>query len=301
MLNFREAESTNSVMIAGILKELDITEAKTQDGREYVSCKATIKVDQEVNGKMTENEIPVRMFSMRKKKDGSNNKIYDNIVSYKEKFTALAACPEDNPGLASKIVVNSGKIDENIWVDPNSGEVRSSFQVSTNFLNEPRGEFEQGATFELSGVVLNKTRETNSNDEETGRLKVKFAVVGYNGRVDVLNLIAASDNAVNFIESNWEDGDTVNLTGAISFNQSTKVWFEEQGFGEPIKRTKTETRKELIILGGSEAGLEESYAYDADDIKTGLAERQARVEEMKNKTNNNKRTQTSGGNKKFDF
>lgn len=299
MLNFRESESTNSVMIAGILKELDITETKSSEGKEYVSCKATVKVDQEVNGKMTENEIPVRMFAMRKKKDGTNNKLYDNIVGYKEKFTALAACPEDNPGLASKVVINSGKIDENIWIDANSGEVRSNFQISTNFLNEPRGEFEQGATFELSGVVLNKARETDSNEEETGRLKVKFAVVGYKGRVDVINLIAASDNAVNFIESNWEDGDTVNLTGAISYNQSTKTWFEEQGFGEPIKRTKTETRKELVILGGSEAGLEETYAYDADDIKTGLAERQNRVEEMKNKTNNNKRTQTS--NKKFDF
>ena len=299
MLNFRESESTNSVMIAGILKELDITEAKSSEGKEYVSCKATVKVDQEVNGKMTENEIPVRMFAMRKKKDGTNNKLYDNIVGYKEKFTALAACPEDNPGLASRVVINSGKINENIWVDANSGEVRNSFQVNTNFLNEPRGEFEQGATFELSGVVLNKTRETNSNEEETGRLKVKFAVVGYKGRVDVLNLIAASDNAVNFIESNWEDGDTVNLTGAISYNQSTKTWLEEQGFGEPIKRTKTETRKELIILGGSEAGLEETYAYDADDIKTGLAERQSRVEELKNSANNNKRTQTS--NKKFDF
>ena len=110
MLNFRESESTNSVMIAGILKELDITEAKSSEGKEYVSCKATVKVDQEVNGKMTENEIPVRMFAMRKKKDGTNNKLYDNIVGYKEKFTALAACPEDNPGLASRVVINSGNI-----------------------------------------------------------------------------------------------------------------------------------------------------------------------------------------------
>ena len=93
----------------------------------------------------------------------------------------------------------------------------------------------------------------------------------------------ASDNAVNFIENNWEDGDTVSLNGAISFNQATKVWYEEQGFGAPVKRTKTETRKELIILGGCPSGLEEAYSYDANDIKNALAERQARVEELKNK------------------
>ena len=182
-----------------------------------------------------------------------------------------------------------------------AAKIRTNFQIDAKFLNEPRGEFEQEATFRLSGVVLNKTRETNANDEETGRLKVKFAVVGYNGKISVLNLIAASDNAVNFIENNWEDGDTVSLNGAISFNQSTKTWFEEQGFGEPIKRTKTETRKELIILGGSQSGLEESYSYDANDIKNGLAERQARVEEMKNKANNKAKPQSPKNSNQFGF
>lgn len=309
MLNIKEAQSVNSATIVGILKELDITEAKTSDGREYVSCKATVKVDQEVNGKVSENEIPVRMFSMKKKKDGGENKMYSMIVGYRDKFTSLAACPEDHPEMASKIAITTtdpvtrpnGTITENIWVDPNGGEVRTSFQIDAKFLNEPRGDFEQGATFELTGVVLNKVRETDTNGEETGRLKIKFAVVGWNGRVDVINLIAASDNAVNFIESNWEDGDTVSLNGAISFNQSTKVWFEEQGFGDPIKRTKTETRKELIILGGSQSGLEEAYSYDATDIKNALAERQARVEEMKNKANNSKRTQTPKNSNQFGF
>lgn len=287
MLNIKETESKNVVGISGILKELDIEENTTGDGRQYVSCKATIRVDQEINGEMVENEIPIRMFSMKLKKDGSENRIYQSILKYRDDFTSLAACPEDQPELASQVVINSGRLEENVWVDTN-GEPHTSFQISTNFLNKPRGEFEQGANFELSGVVLNKVRETDSNGEETGRLKVKFAVVRYNGRVDVINLIAASDNAVNFIESNWEDGDTVTVAGAVSVNQSTKTWFEEQGFGEPIKRTKTETRRELIILSGSPSGLEESYSYDANDIKNGLAERQARVEEMKNKATSKK-------------
>lgn len=285
MLNIEETESKNVVEIVGILKELEIEEKSTADNRDYVSCKATIKVDQEVGGKVIENEIPVKMFSMKYKSDGQTpNKIYPIIVGYRDKFTSLAACPEGQPELASKVVINSGSISENIWVDQNSGKVRTDFQINTNFMNPVRGEEEQGATFELSGVVLNKTREINSNEEETGRLKVKFAVIGYAGRVDVINLIAESENAVNFIETNWEDGDTVNLSGAISINQSTKVWYEEQGFGEPIKRTKTETRKELIILGGSPSGLEEAYSYDADSIKQGLANRKARVDEKKTKT-----------------
>lgn len=292
MLNIKEAQSTNVVEISGILSQLEVEQKKTADGRNYASAKATIKVDQEIGGKMVENEIPVKLFSMELKSDGKVSKIYKGILEMRDKFTSLAALPDDEKDKASKVVITSGQLKENIWVDPNSGQVRTGFEIDSNFMNAPRqgAEFEPSARFELSGVIMDTTRETDANQEETGRLKVKVAVVGWTGkdgvtRVDVIDLIAASDSAVNFIESNWEKGDTVNINGAISFNQSTKVWYEEQGFGEPIKRTKTQTRKELIILGGSPSGLEEEYSYDANDIKAGLAARAARVEEQKEKGN----------------
>lgn len=292
MLNIKEAQSTNVVEISGILSQLEVEQKKTADGRNYASAKATIKVDQEIGGKMVENEIPVKLFSMELKSDGKVSKIYTGILEMRDKFTSLAALPDDEKDKASKVVITSGQLKENIWVDPNSGQVRTGFEIDSNFMNAPRqgAEFEPSARFELSGVIMDTQRETDANQEETGRLKVKVAVVGWTGkdgvtRVDVIDLIAASDSAVNFIESNWEKGDTVNINGAISFNQSTKVWYEEQGFGEPIKRTKTQTRKELIILGGSPSGLEEEYSYDANDIKAGLAARAARVEEQKEKGN----------------
>lgn len=292
MLNIKEAQSTNVVEISGILSQLEVEQKKTADGRNYASAKATIKVDQEIGGKMVENEIPVKLFSMELKSDGKVSKIYTGILEMRDKFTSLAALPDDEKDKASKVVITSGQLKENIWVDPNSGQVRTGFEIDSNFMNAPRqgAEFEPSARFELSGVIMDTQRETDANQEETGRLKVKVAVVGWTGkdgvtRVDIIDLIAASDSAVNFIESNWEKGDTVNINGAISFNQSTKVWYEEQGFGEPIKRTKTQTRKELIILGGSPSGLEEEYSYDANDIKAGLAARAARVEEQKEKDN----------------
>ena len=292
MLNIKEAQSTNVVEISGILSQLEVEQKKTADGRNYASAKATIKVDQEIGGKMVENEIPVKLFSMELKSDGKVSKIYTGILEMRDKFTSLATLPDDEKDKASKVVITSGQLKENIWVDPNSGQVRTGFEIDSNFMNAPRqgAEFEPSARFELSGVIMDTVRETDANQEETGRLKVKVAVVGWTGkdgvtRVDVIDLIAASDSAVNFIESNWEKGDTVNINGAISFNQSTKVWYEEQGFGEPIKRTKTQTRKELIILGGSPSGLEEEYSYDANDIKAGLAARAARVEEQKEKGN----------------
>ena len=302
MLNINEVESTNVVEIAGILKELDVEEKSTNDGRDYVSAKAVIKVDQEINGQAVACEIPVRAFSMKLKSDGKTvSKLYNGIVEWRDKFTSMAVCPEGQESMASKVVITTGKLEENIWIDT-EGKARSTFQISTNFMNAPRGDkFEEGARFELSGVVLGKAMEVDSNNEETGRLKVQFGVIGYNGKLNKVELIAATDNSVNYINSNWEVGDTVNTNGAISINQSTKTWFEEQGFGEPIKRTKTVSRKELIILGGSPAGLEEECSYDSNDVKAAIDERTARTEELKSKAKTPKRAQAPKNTNAFGF
>ena len=77
MLDIKKIQSTNTVTIIGTLNELNIEEKTTADGRAYVHGTANVKVDQEINGTMVENIIPVRMFSMRLKKDKTPNAVYD--------------------------------------------------------------------------------------------------------------------------------------------------------------------------------------------------------------------------------
>ena len=91
MLDIKKIQSTNTVTIIGTLNELNIEEKTTADGRAYVHGTANVKVDQEINGTMVENIIPVRMFSMRLKKDKTPNAVYDGIVRMKETFTSAAA------------------------------------------------------------------------------------------------------------------------------------------------------------------------------------------------------------------
>ena len=83
MLNPQSVESKNLLTINGTLSEIDVQDGKTSDGREYVRGRAIIRVDQEINGEVVENDIPVQMFSMRKKKDGTPNPNYDRILKYK--------------------------------------------------------------------------------------------------------------------------------------------------------------------------------------------------------------------------
>ncbi len=314
MLNIKEKQCTNSVDICGILSELNVEPKTATDGREFVTCEAKIKVDQDVNGKMTENEIPVQFYSMKYKKgtvEAGNpvvSKVYTSICEFPTKFKSLASLPDEKKDEASKVVIQGGSLGETVFLDEATKQEKTGFRVSSNFLNATRssnfdadGKFVQSARFELSGVVLKTAREVDGNGEETGRLKVTLGVVGYQGRVDKFTLIAETPSCVDHIETNWQEGDTVNVYGAINFKSSVKTWKEELGFGEPIVRTKTETRKELIILGGSPSGLEEAYSYDSDDIKAGLLERKERIAKSAQKKNAGAATTPTNKGGAFDF
>lgn len=281
MLDIKRVQSVNKVMITGILNELSIEQKITADGREYVQGVAKIRVDQDINGKVVENEIPVRMFSMKKKKDGTDNMIYKNIVKMSEDFISLAAA--ETPSQASKVSIINGQIQENSYFDQSSGIVRTNFQLFSNFMRKANSDDESSAKFELSGVIGNISDEIDKNGEETGRLVIKFIIVGYMGEVDVVTLIAENPIAVNHIRNNWEKGDTVTLTGKINMSYKIVTWEEEQGFGEPIKRTKTESKRELIITGGCPCGLDEEMSYDSDSIKLALDDRTMRINAMKEK------------------
>lgn len=300
MLNIKETASTNKIDIVGILKELQLEEKTTTDGKEIVVGKATIKVDQEINGQLAECEIPVEMYATKLTKDGKESKLYPIVLNYK-KLTSLAACPEDQPQLASKITITGADLSENVWFDTQSNQPRSSYKIRSNFLNNYNGsmeDFKPCAKFELSGVILETSPETNKEGEETGRLKVTMAIVGYNGKVDIIPLIAASPTAVNFINSNWNQGETVKVAGRVNISHRVERWEEAQGFGEPIVREKTVSCREFIITSGSEAGMDEDHSYDSDDIKAGLQDRKQRIEDSKNRAPKG-RTQTpkTGGNK----
>ena len=279
MLDIKTKQSDNSLYVSGILKELDINNKKTTDGREYANVTATIRVDQEVDGTMTENEILVRLFAFKKKKDGTDNKLYPIYLKYAEQFTSLSAA--ETPTQASRVTVYGDRVNlsENIYYNANTQKLyEKSFQISASFLNTARETDEEGAHFELSGVVGKTREETDGDGNETGRLIIDFIIIGYNGRADVIQLYA-SGNAKSFIEQNWNDGDTVRVTGDIVMSYKVETTLEEQGFGKPIERRKTTSRRELIITGGSQSGLEEELSYDANDIKVALNERNARKEE----------------------
>lgn len=281
MLNIKEVQCKNVVVIDGVLKELDVVESNTSDGRAYVRATAKIGVDQEIDGKVIENEIPVKMFSMRLKSDGkTQNVVYDRIVGYKEQFTSAAIV--DDISQASRVRVLA-QVEENSYYDDKKDRIVTGYQFSGSFMNKEKPSDKEECTFEVQGVVGKMKPETDKNGDETGRLIVSMVVIGFRGKANVINFIA-KDSGKDFILANWNEGDTVVVTGKVISSYKTETWQEEQGFGEPITRTRTIGQRELLITGGSPGGANEEMSYDMDSVKIALSERQENLDAMKTKT-----------------
>lgn len=304
MLNPQNVESKNLLTINGTLSEIDIQEGKTNDGREYVRGRATIRVDQEINGEIVENDIPVQMFSMRKKTDQTPNPNYDRIIKYRTQLVPMSIV--EDPEQATRVYVggNAASIGENLFVGKD-GNVVSTFQINSNFINKAKKADEPDcATFEFTGVIGKIKEEFDKKGEETGRLIVSLIVFGYNGIANVIDLIAedvAGSAAKTFIESHWEEGDTVSVAGIIKMSFKTLEWEEEQGFGAPIKRHKTISSRELLIKQGSGEGLEESLSYDPELVNVALQKREEYKQELINKGQSTTTTSKTGKKKPLGF
>lgn len=283
MLDIMKTQSVNEFNIIGTLNEIEITEGtsqKTGDG--YISCNISVRVDQDINGVTEENIIPIKLFSNRHKKGSKElNNNYDRIKKYGETLTSLGAVEEGKENLASKVSIQA-QIAENIFAG-RDGRVVNTWQLSSNFINNWRAQDTEGATFEVTGVVAKKIPETDKEGNETGRLIVKMCLVGWGGTANVLDFYA-SGNSATYIDRNWNEGDTVRAAGAVSITKKVveREANDEYGFGEPVKKYNTISKRELIILAGSRSGLDEDESYDADDIKIALDKRKAKIAEVEN-------------------
>lgn len=297
MLDINKKQSDNFFEVVGILNSINVkegTSAKTND--QWISCEADIRVDQEIGEKMTTNIIPVKLFANRHKKDGELNTNYDRITDYKENLIALASCDKGDEGKASKIYALA-EVKENSFMS-NTGTMINSFQFTTNFLNGWRAADEEGATFTVTGVVVKKYRETDKNGDETGKLIVKLCIVGYAGTANVIEFCAYGSKA-DYIDEHWQKGDTIKAAGYISFTNDVIEVTEEMGFGDPITKKKTISKRELIIDRGSAEGLDEAHSYDADDIKLALDKRQAYLASVEESAK--KKTKPAASGNDFNF
>lgn len=268
-------QAVNKVNIIGKLLETSFVEGKTKtDGRPYERGNLVVRVTQTYGGNEEVSEIPVSFFTPKFKKDGSTNPAYENIQALKKMKTAQNVGAED----ADYIRITGAQLEENNFVSSRSGQRIDSWQIRSSFFNS--GNTKQVASFDEEIYIMNIEEEMDRDENPTGRLKVRGAIVQYGGKLDVINFIVEHPDCVDYISRNYNTNTTVRVQGRIRVTSTEITKNSESSWGEAIPETTTVTTRELIITKGCDDPYEDDMAYSETDIRKAMNVRKARLEQM---------------------
>lgn len=289
-------QTENKVKIEGILSEINVREGEfkqktTNVMMPYLSGDIKVRVKQVVNKVPTEEEVPISFFVTKYKKDGGENPAYKSVNDLRNNFISLAAA--ETPEQADCVRITLASIRENMFYG-RDGRFVSMPQINSSFFNKiSRTECTPDASFQAVICIGNIKEEIDKNGDPTGSLIIQGILPQYGGKVDVADFYVRSPEAVDFISTNWKQGDTVRIAGKVNFSATTTYTEEEMGFGEPVITPHTVSVRELIITSGSPSGFEGDMALDTNEIAAALQERQQRILTLKKNSEATKTTNNS--------
>lgn len=279
----RQAE--NRVKIEGILAEIDIkpgTFNKNGQTMESIGGSITVKVTQKISGEEKELAIPIHMFASKLTNKGTPNPAYESIKKIADEYISIAASENGEDG-ADRVRITNASIRMNEYYSQD-GRLISFPRVNASFVQKiNKSDCKPEATYMTEFVVAQKSEEIDKKGEETGRYRIDAIIPQYGGKVDVVPMYAQSSGVIDAVKTYWEIGNTVKANGRLDFSATTETTIEEVDFGEPIEKTRTINRSDLIITGGSQVPLEGDFAFDEDEIQNALAERRLRLEKQKDR------------------
>lgn len=277
----RQAE--NKVFIEGLLSEVDINEITyKKNGVDVKALSGSIKVrvDQEnKDGSITTLEIPVHLFANELNSKGEPNSAFKSTRTIMDSFTSIASGGEEK-ATAVRISGSSAQIVMNEYYDKN-GNFVSYPRIRGSFVNSiERSKMIPKAEFDVEFVVAKVEDSVDREGMPDGRLKIMGIVPQYGNKVDVMPFYAINPNAITFIKSYWAEGNTVKMHGTINFTSTVSEKVEEVAFGDPIVKHFTTNVSELIGTAGTNP-LEGDLAFDNNEIKAALTQRNADLEAQK--------------------
>lgn len=291
-------QATNKVNIVGKLIDAQFREGTTKNGQPYESCNYTVRVHQTIEGKDEINEIPLSMFASKYTNAGAPHPGYKNIQDMKK----MKTIQEYGEAEASTIRSSSGSISENYFVSK-SGQLIDGWRINTSFTSEGgKGEM---ATFSVDIFIMDMHDEVDRDQEPTGRLVIRGAIVQYGGKLDVVDFIVEAPDKVEYISRNWSVNDTVNVKGRVRFTvkETNTAPASKSSWGEDIPDIPTtQTVRELIVTSGSDEAFDEDFAYDPAEIKKAFNIRKANIEQAQvNAAAPKKASSSSDAKKKYSW
>ena len=280
-------QANNNVRIEGILSEVDIREItlNNREGNKIdgLTGQVKVKVRQKISGELKDLNIPVHVFAGKYTNAGKTNPAYESIKRLMTDFTSIAAAGNEEDADCVRVTGASIRANDYFAAD---GRFISYPRINGSFFRKIRkDELEPEASFQVEFVVDQKNDELNNEGIPTGRYELSGIIPQYGGKVDKIKFIAELPGVIDVVSSYWDIGDSVKAYGKLNFSSTTteeKV-SDADSFGEPVTRARTVSVSEFIITGGLQTPLDDSLAFDINEIKNALAERQVRLETMKTK------------------
>lgn len=297
-------QSENRVKIEGILSEINLTDGefmRDNKAMPYIRGQIKIRVTYDYKGHPFDIDVPVEVFVTKWTKTGTINPAYKSIEDVRDNFVSIAAAGgEEN---ADRVRITSGQLTENAFY-AQSGELVSQTRISTSFISKIKKEdCKPEATFVTQMAIGNIIDEMDAEGMPTGSLLIKGVIVQYNERADLVTYRVSHElnpQAVDYIRSNWNQGDTVRINGIMNFSAKTVATEIESEFGDSVTEYRTVSVRELLITGGS-APQDEELAYPAAEIGRILADRKARIEKTKEPKPAQQATSAAAGFSGLDF
>lgn len=278
-------QAENNCKIEGILSEIDLKTGSTvKNGKtvEYITGSIKVRVNQMLNGKEVELDIPVYMFSNKLKNDGNPNPAYASIERVMNEYVSIAAAGIDG---ADRIRITGANIRMNEYYG--QGDKLNSYpRINASFVTKVTDmtKYNPEASFSAVFMIAAMGYETDKDGVQIdNKFKIRGILPQYGGKVDVVDFYATTPSVISAVSSYWSEKDTVKVNGKLNFTSAVEEKMVEVDFGEPRMERRTISVSELIITGGTQTPLDGDFAFDEDEINEALKARQASLAELKEK------------------
>lgn len=240
---------------------------RPSDGSGYVTVDALVL--SVIDGE--ENEYPISFFASELTKDGKHSKLYDTYAKM--------------PEIISKKVDVSGSIRENRYWSANSNQLVSSQQLAGTWIKTTTENQADMGSFELGGFVGGAVQEKRNKSDEIYRYDLVLGQVNFKGdnmSRFVVHINPNNHEVLSAVQSLYEVGDTIKISGDLKFITKEDVVTEETGFGKPITKTFKNKQRNFYITAGNYPITDENAAYSLEKIKELKAAYDARDVELMN-------------------
>lgn len=271
MADLRKAE--NRVNLAGVLKTMNL-ELREKEGKRFIMGELEIETGE--NAVQT-----VKVFVSEFNREGKENKAWAGIKTVMETYKSQATHGAD----ADVVIINGAQLGINDYKG-RDGQVKSFPQISANFINRARTEEEINkreakATVEM--FITSVTPEVNREGDETGRAKVAGLVPMFDGSVIPLTLVVEAGKKADYVTANYERGNTIIAYVDLVNRTEIREIEQEVDFGEPEIKVFKNFVNEMVLTGGKKYDEENPNAYKPELIAKAVVEREAKLEEIKNR------------------